>query len=116
MGRLPVVAVDLFDKRRLAAADRNLMLAIAASQTAFRRCPFVSVPVLGVCSGRVRNEVTRCRTCWLNWKSCATMRKTASELESLATDPKKRELFERLAAHLKVLATEVERVMLQSRK
>jgi len=34
----------------------------------------------------------------------------------LAIEPKKHELFERLAAHLKVLATEVERVMRQSRK
>jgi hypothetical protein len=34
----------------------------------------------------------------------------------LATDPKKRKLFERLAAHLKVLATEVERMMLEGRK
>jgi hypothetical protein len=46
------------------------------------------------------------------------LRKDAEDCEligKLATDPKKRELFERLAAHLKVLATEVERVMLESR-
>ena len=34
----------------------------------------------------------------------------------LATDPKKRELFDRLAAHLMVLASEVERAMLESGK
>ena len=47
------------------------------------------------------------------------LRKDAEDCErigKLATDPKKRELFERLAAHLKVLATEVERVMLESGK
>lgn len=30
-----------------------------------------------------------------------------------ATDPKKRELFDRLKAHLTLLATEIERVMLE---
>ena len=47
------------------------------------------------------------------------LRKDADDCErigKLATDPKKRELFERLATHLKVLATEVERVMLGSTK
>jgi chaperonin cofactor prefoldin len=47
------------------------------------------------------------------------LRKDAEDCErigKLAIDPKKHELFERLAAHLKVLATEVERVMRQSRK
>ena len=34
----------------------------------------------------------------------------------LATDPKKRELFDRLAAHLTVLASEVEGAMLESGK
>jgi hypothetical protein len=33
-----------------------------------------------------------------------------------ATDPKKRELFDRLAAHLSLLASEVERAMLESGK
>ena len=37
-------------------------------------------------------------------------------IRDLATDPKKRELFDRLAAHLTVLASEVERVMLESGK
>ena len=37
-------------------------------------------------------------------------------IRNLATDPKKRELFDRLAAHLTVLASEVERAMLASRK
>ena len=35
-------------------------------------------------------------------------------IQDLATDPKKRELFDRLAAHLSVLASEVERTMLES--
>jgi hypothetical protein len=34
----------------------------------------------------------------------------------LATDPKKRELFDRLAAHLSVLATEIERAILEGGK
>ena len=33
-------------------------------------------------------------------------------IRDLATDPKKRELFDQLAAHYAVLASEVERVML----
>jgi hypothetical protein len=37
-------------------------------------------------------------------------------LRDLATDPKKRELFDRLAAHLSVLASELERAMLESGK
>ena len=37
-------------------------------------------------------------------------------IRDLATDPKKRELFDRLAAHLSLLASEVERAMLESRK
>jgi hypothetical protein len=37
-------------------------------------------------------------------------------IRDLATDPKKRELFDRLAAHLTVLASEVERVILVSGK
>jgi len=37
-------------------------------------------------------------------------------IRDLATDPKKRELFDRLAAHLMVLASEVERAMLESGK
>jgi hypothetical protein len=37
-------------------------------------------------------------------------------IRDLATDPKKRELFDRLAAHLSVLATEVERAVLESGK
>jgi hypothetical protein len=47
------------------------------------------------------------------------LRRDAAECElirDLATDPKKRELFDRLAAHLTVLASEVERVMLESGK
>jgi hypothetical protein len=47
------------------------------------------------------------------------LRRDAAECElirNLATDPKKRELFDRLAAHLTVLASEVERVMLESGK
>jgi hypothetical protein len=37
-------------------------------------------------------------------------------IRNTATDPKKRELFDRLAAHLTVLASEVERAMLESGK
>jgi hypothetical protein len=47
------------------------------------------------------------------------LRRDAAECElirNLATDPKKRELFDRLAAHLTVLASEVEQVMLKSGK
>ncbi|KRR14743.1 hypothetical protein [Bradyrhizobium valentinum] len=47
------------------------------------------------------------------------LRRDAAECElirNLATDPKKRELFDRLAAHLTVLASEVERVILVSGK
>ena len=47
------------------------------------------------------------------------LRREAAECElirDLATDPKKRELFDRLAAHLSVLASEVERTMLESGK
>jgi hypothetical protein len=47
------------------------------------------------------------------------LRRDAAECEligNLATDPKKRELFDRLAAHLTVLASEVEQVMLESGK
>jgi len=47
------------------------------------------------------------------------LRREAAECElirDLATDPKKRALFDRLAAHLSVLASEVERTMLESRK
>ena len=47
------------------------------------------------------------------------LRRDAAECElirNLATDPKKRELFDRLAAHLTVLASEVERAMLESGK
>jgi hypothetical protein len=47
------------------------------------------------------------------------LRRDAAECElirDLATDPKKRELFDRLAAHLMVLASEVERAMLESGK
>ena len=43
------------------------------------------------------------------------LRGDAAECElirDLATDPKKRELFDRLAAHLSLLASEVERAML----
>jgi hypothetical protein len=43
------------------------------------------------------------------------LRSDAAECEmirDLATDPKKRELFDRLAAHLSVLASEVEKAML----
>ena len=42
------------------------------------------------------------------------LRSGAAECEmigDLATDPKKRELFDRLATHLTVLATEVEKAM-----
>lgn len=45
------------------------------------------------------------------------LRRDAAECElirDLATDPKKRELFDRLAAHLSLLASEVERAMLES--
>lgn len=44
------------------------------------------------------------------------LRRDAAEcamIRDLATDPKKRELFDRLAAHLTVLASEVERAMLE---
>jgi hypothetical protein len=47
------------------------------------------------------------------------LRRDAAECElirNLATDPKKRELFDRLAAHLTQLASEVEQVLLQSGK
>ena len=47
------------------------------------------------------------------------LRRDAAEcglIRDLATDPKKRELFDRLAAHLTVLASEVERAMLESGK
>ena len=47
------------------------------------------------------------------------LRSDAAECElirDLATDFKKRELFDRLAAHLTVLASEVEQVMLESGK
>ena len=47
------------------------------------------------------------------------LRRDAAECEQIrnsATDPKKRELFDRLAAHLFVLAAEVERAMLESGK
>jgi hypothetical protein len=47
------------------------------------------------------------------------LRREAAECQmicDLATDPKKRELFERLAAHLTVLATEVEKAMLENDK
>ena len=47
------------------------------------------------------------------------LRRDAAECElirDLATDPKKRELFDRLAAHLSVLASEVERTILESGK
>lgn len=47
------------------------------------------------------------------------LRRDAAEcamIRDLATDPKKRELFDRLAAHLSVLAGEVERAMLESGK
>jgi hypothetical protein len=37
-------------------------------------------------------------------------------IRDLATDPKKRELFDRLAAHLSLLASEVERAMPESGK
>jgi hypothetical protein len=49
----------------------------------------------------------------------ARLRRDAAEcqlIRDLATDPKKRELFDRLAAHLTVLATEVERAILESGK
>ena len=47
------------------------------------------------------------------------LRRDAAEcglIRDLATDPKKRELFDRLAAHLSLLASEVERAMLESGK
>ena len=47
------------------------------------------------------------------------LRRDAVECElirDLATDPKKQALFDRLAAHLSVLASEVERTMLESGK
>ena len=46
------------------------------------------------------------------------LRSDAAECEmirDLATDSKKRELFDRLAAHLSVLASEVEKAMLRDR-
>jgi hypothetical protein len=46
------------------------------------------------------------------------LRRDAAECElirDLAPDPKKRELFDRLAAHLRVLASEVERQILDHR-
>jgi hypothetical protein len=47
------------------------------------------------------------------------LRKDAAEcalIRDLATDPKKRELFTRLADHLSVLAAEVERAVAESVK
>ncbi|XIA64208.1 hypothetical protein ACFIOY_35775 [Bradyrhizobium sp. TZ2] len=47
------------------------------------------------------------------------LRREAAECElirNLATDPKKRQLFDRLAAHLTILASEVERAMLENGK
>jgi hypothetical protein len=47
------------------------------------------------------------------------LRRDAAEcqlIRDLATDPKKRELFDRLASHFSVLATEVERAVLESGK
>ena len=47
------------------------------------------------------------------------LRRDAAEcamIRDLATDPKKRELFDRLAAHLSVLASEVEKAMLRGPK
>ena len=47
------------------------------------------------------------------------LRRDAAECElirDLATDPKKQALFDRLAAHLSVLPSEVERTMLESGK
>jgi hypothetical protein len=47
------------------------------------------------------------------------LRSDAAECElirNLATDRKKRELFDRLAVHLSVLASEVERAILESGK
>jgi hypothetical protein len=47
------------------------------------------------------------------------LRRDAAEcavIRDLATDPQKRELFDRLAAHLTILASEVERAILQSGK
>jgi hypothetical protein len=47
------------------------------------------------------------------------LRRDAAECElirDLAVDTKKRELFDRLAAHLSVLATQVERAILESGK
>jgi hypothetical protein len=47
------------------------------------------------------------------------LRRDAAECElirDLATDPKKRELFDRLAAHLTQLASEVEQTILEKGK
>ena len=47
------------------------------------------------------------------------LRRDAAECElirDLATDPRSASLFDRLAAHLSVLASEVERAMLESGK
>lgn len=47
------------------------------------------------------------------------LRREASECElirDLATDPKKRELFDRMATHLKALAAVIEQAMLESGK
>ncbi len=47
------------------------------------------------------------------------LRKEAAECELIrdsATDPEKRALFDRLAVHLTVLASEIERVMLERGK
>ncbi|MEH2548647.1 hypothetical protein V1283_005292 [Bradyrhizobium sp. AZCC 2262] len=47
------------------------------------------------------------------------LRRDAAECElvrDLATDPKKRELFDRLAAHLTQLASEVEQAILENGK
>ena len=47
------------------------------------------------------------------------LRRDAAEcqrIRNLATDPKKRELFDRLAAHFSILASEVEKAILESGK
>ena len=54
----------------------------------------------------------KCRLSWETPQRCGGVRIDPS----LATDPKKRELFTRLADHLTVFASEVERAIVDSTK
>ena len=56
-------------------------------------------------------------TCSHIWKSSVREAAACKKLiRDSAADPEKRKLFDRLAAHLTVLASEIERVMLERGK